>query len=388
MTLHAYTYQQYDSIYTYSSNLLLGYNNDEQLGSFQYNFMTEVRLTSYDPSFGGTPSIDSMVLYLDYTGTYGDTTPYVQQVTMYELNRDTSLTGINGEPNTDATIATFCDQTNPIATFLFTPNANDTMPIRVKLPIEFAQRFVTADALEHYDTLSVFLSKVFRGFYFVAGKPANGGEVCNFNYGDSTRMVLYYKNDTLSNQYVYEIDETSTRCNIFKRTYNPLIKYNLPGTEPDPTTEDTVFYVKCNNAFEGRIVIDNIQTWADSGNIAINKAILNVESADSNFSQSDKYAVNSGLSVIKIGDDGKYYGTDDYYIYTSASYTYQKYDTTTNSYPINVTRLLYKEIKAGNNQISLVLSPISNRTTPNRVILRGPTNASKLKLMITYTKLN
>ncbi|MCD6346212.1 MAG: DUF4270 family protein, partial [Bacteroidales bacterium] len=69
------------------SAVLLGETRGEAFGTAKASFMTQLRLSSNDVNFGDDIKLDSVVLFLNYLSSYGDTT-IVQNVRVYELSDD------------------------------------------------------------------------------------------------------------------------------------------------------------------------------------------------------------------------------------------------------------------------------------------------------------
>lgn len=383
--INTYTYQKADSIYLNPLNLLLGYNIDEKLGEFQNNFMTEVGLSSLNPSFGNNPIADSLTLFLDYTYAYGDTTQ-TQTISVYELKKGLSLNdpsnSIHGKFMSEANISEYYEPTL-ITTFEFTPNPADTAPIEVLMPKDFSDRFLNES---FYATQDTFQTSIFRGFYFVAEPTSTGGSINYFNIGDDTRMDLNYHNDTGDSTYIYYINSSTYRCNIFSRT--PSIDALPINSESDPSREYDLFYIKFNSAFEGKIEISGLQSWADTlGVFTLNKAMLDIYTEESETSTDELYYPLPPIEVLILNDQQER-------VYLSEYLDEQIYHDTLPDgygYHININQTLNYAIQNGDDKINLILTTDkeTNKSFANRMILKGALNKEHpLKLRLTYTKLN
>lgn len=388
-TLYTYTYQQYDSIYLNPVNLLLGYNVDDKLGSFQNNFMTEIGLSEFNVSFGENPVADNMILYLNYNSAYGDTIQ-TQTISVYELNKDLSLNdytnSIHGRPMADSVILEYYDSSKPITSFTFEPNPADTLSIKIVLPEDFKNRFLDTT---YYSSLDSFQMNVFRGFYFIAEPITDGGAISYFNISDSTRMELNYHNDEDTSTYTYLINNSSYRCNTFNRKSSTQINVLPTESEPDTDLVQEHFYVKFNNAFEGRIDITGLQTWADSGFYTINKAVLDIYTVEPEIDSI--YYPLPKLQVLKVNDNHERMFLNEYLAQSEyAKITHGELPDGF-GYHININYTLYDAIQNGDDKLSLILTTDreSNKSLANRMILKGAVNTEQpLKLRITYTKLN
>ncbi len=389
--IHTYSVQQPDSITLWPYYLLLGYCNDPALGQFQNNFMTEVSLTSFSTDFGDNPVADSLVLYLDYVAAYGDTTQ-TQNITVYELNKNLSLNdtaeSINRQPMEESVIAKYYDASKPLMTFSFRPNPADTMPLRIKLPNSLRDRLLDTSYYHSQDTFNL---KVFRGFYFVANIN-DGGAISYFVDDDSTRMELYYHDDTVKHAYVYDIYNETYKCNIFKRSYNPDIKVVPYKTTPDISYEQDLFYLKNNNALEGRIDISGLHTWADSGLFTINKAELILTVKPPETPSDSIYKHHASIMVFGIDSVFKRYYLGDYYDSYNQAYNSVPYDTVVDGYIVSLNYTIANAIKNGEDKVSLTIetdnsSIPANISLATRTLFLGAKAAEKpVKLKISYTK--
>jgi len=389
MVVNTYTYQQSDSIYFNPSNLLLGYSIDEKIGKFQNNFMTEVNLSSFNVDFGKNPVFDSLVLYLDYSFAYGDTTQ-TQNITVYELNKNMALNdtanSINGREMADAVISEYYDENLVVTTFSFTPRPGDSLPLTVKLPDEFGQKFLNE---EFYHTQDTFASNLFRGFYFIAEPLTQGGAISYFMSSGLTRLQMYYHNEEDTLSYMYNINNYTYRCNIFKREYNSDIKYLDMNAEPDTSKIQDLFYIKYNNAFEGRIEIKDLQNWKDSGNITINKALIDVYALEPQTVEDSIYYPMAALTVYKLNENNEklllqeYFGNNKYSKINYSDLPQGK------GYRINIKKTLFDAIHNGEETLTLLLTTdnVSNKSFANRFILKGAKNDIFPKLRITYVKI-
>ena len=253
------------------------------------------------------------------------------------------------------------------------------------MPPEFSNRFLDTT---YYHNQFAFSDSLFRGFYFVAKEVNNGGAISYFNIGDSTRMELHYHNNKDTSTYLYNINSSSYRCNIFERTINPDIKPIPAKTPPDGYEQEELFYIKHNNVFEGRIDITGLQSWADTLDyFTINKAILTIYAEQPVTPTDSLYYPLYPLNAYRVNDEFEKIYLEEYY---TTTYNGIGYDTISGGYQININKTLYKTIQNGDSTLSLILATDkqTNISFANRFILKGGGNTEKPILKVTYTKLN
>ncbi len=398
--LKAFTYESENKIFisTSHSNVLLGLCNDPILGQFQNNFITKVGIAPSNDIYDTViVEVDSLILYLNFNSSDGDTTE-IQDINIYELELDSDITDLNGVELYSHTLNGYY---NPkvLKTFPLQPRKswyNDNVnrsPIRVDLSKEqeLIDRLLIREiainedsSIYPYQNLTLFNEHILNGFYFEAVKNDKSGSVASLSK-DSTRMVMYYrvigdtKTDTTS--FIYDI-ASQPKANIFYRTFKEDLTYNKMYTDINRASEDTVIYIKNNNAFYTKIVIDDIGIWTqDSG--SINKAAIFLEFSEVIDTNTLFYPIGSLIAHRKVGSE----------LYPLFKHTSSKgivpiginFDRT--GYEIVITKEVQDMIKERENSITLVIKSAENYSTPRRVILNSPLkDESPMNFTITYTK--
>jgi len=400
MKINTYTVQRSDTIITSPGIFLLGQLNDPKIGSFYNNFMSEVDMPN--PDFGDNPIVDSLMFYMAYGTTYGDTNS-TQLINIYQLKLDTALRNIGGQPNTEEIHNTFIDKTTRLGVFSYIANPNDSI-IRVRLPKKLGEKLL--DSL-YYTSQDSFHRYLFRGLAFEAQKASGIGAVTSFSIGSTTRMELFYHNINDSDSVVYSsqtynIATATYHCNTYKRIYNTDIKFADFETIPDESIEQEHFYIKNNDAFESIIKISGLQTWKDSGYFAINKALLSLYPEEALTVEDSLFPPISNLEVWKIdtSDFSRTYLTEYYaggYKSISRSLLSEYYkNKSVWGYEIDIKNTLYSAIQNGEENLWLMVTTSNGATNPklnhfnaSRTVFKGAKNTENpLKLKIAYTKFN
>jgi hypothetical protein len=395
LVLNTYTSQKEDlislDIQNLANSMLLGYQIDEPFGTFQHNFMTEVKLYDNSPKFGINAVADSLIMYLNFSYAFGDTNQ-IQTITVYELNSDDTLRTINGKEMDESVISQYYNP-KPITTFSFRPSTSGAKSknVQIKFPKEYIAKFMDTS---QYASDEIFRTNVLNGFYFVANPVANRGAITYFSFNDSTHMALYYKNALgKSITYQYRLTSESYRCNIFKRIYNPEIQYLEYNEEGNPSIEQEYIYLKNSNSLEGRIEITGLDTWQDSGYFTLNKAILDVYAEYPQTEFDSMYFAPPALYIFKVGEDSARNFLSEYYNSKTGSFDPVKYDSLPNGYGYRfvINETLFNAIKAEEDKLSLMItaSPSANLASASRLKLLGAKHTENpIKLKITYTKFN
>ncbi len=396
----AYTYENENNIVVASSyaSVLLGYCNDPVLGQFQNNFITKVGITTTSEIYDSVIVIaDSLILYLDFYASDGDTT-MPQEINIYELELNSDINNLQGVELDNQTLDGYYNPNEPLTTFTLQPRTswyNDTVsrsPIRIDLSDkqDLIERLLTREIVINTDSLiypyqdvTVFNEHLLNGLYFEAVKNNESGSVAVINI-DSTRMAMYYRaigdatTDTLT--YVYPI-ATQSKANLYYRTFNEALVYNKMYTNIEMSVEDTSIYLKNNNAFYTRIVIDDIGEWDPL--VSINKASIFLECEEQIDSDTLFKPIESIVAYREIGSDK----------YLLAKHNDQEggpapiyYNSTKRGYEIVITGEMQDMIKEEESSIMLYVRSNENHFSSRRTILNSPLKENNpMKFIVTYS---
>ncbi|MCD6366708.1 MAG: DUF4270 domain-containing protein [Bacteroidales bacterium] len=352
------------------SKVLLGSYNDAVFGLAQASFATQFRLSSYDVDFGTNPVIDSLVLYLNYVGFYGDTTTS-QEIKIFQMAqdifRDSSYYSNEDMTDLSSTLA----QT----TTAFSPNNSGSL--NIKLDDNFGTNLIADSG--YYANNDTFLTQ-YKGLYITTTAVTANGAIIYFDpISENTKMTLYYHNDSEDSlSFDFLINENCAYFNIFSHDYTGTSFEN--DINQDTATDD--IYIQAMGGVKAKIDLDELLTWKDSGNIAINKAELVLTINDIN-SDMQLFAPPERLLLEIVDDIDGFDGPIDYFM--DNAYFDGYYDETTNSYSFNIARHVQEIITGEETNSSLYIFPESNKVSAERTVLSN-NGTNRIKLNITYTK--
>ena len=371
---------------------LLGSFTDPLFGNTTIDFATQFRLQSY-PNYGTNPVADSIKLYMYYRLIYGDTvTP--QRFRVYEL-----------ESSVDADEDYFQDvdlknlaSNNLLADIEYIPRVRvdsttaDTFYQLITIPIDISlgEKLVNADSTQMVNN-DVFL-EFFKGLYIETEKQTQeGGAILTLEAASSdnfqgSALLLYYNNDenkaetepdTLTAAYV--ISEFSARVNRITHDYSGTpFEANLNSE----TVQDSLIYVQSNGGLQSKIFIEDLSNWSDSVNTAINKAEL-IFQIDTLASDIEKYPPPSQLLFTVIGEDGGEFLPIDY-VFSPAFYGGALNEDY--SYRFNITQHVQQMIEGQADNYGFFLTTARKSSEANRVVIKGSTSKTGIRLVISYSK--
>jgi hypothetical protein len=260
----------------------------------------------------------------------------------------------------------------------------------VPLDISLGERLINADSLQLINN-DVFL-EFFKGLYFETEKIANEvgailtlDELTTSDYL-GTGLVLYYNND--ENNSAEETDtmfipllvsEFSARVNSMEHDYsNTPFEDNLNSE----LVEDSLIYVQATGGLKSRILIEDLESWKDSINTAINKAELIFE-VDTFASDIKNFALPSQLLFTVVDEEGNEFLPIDY-VFDPAYYGGAIGEDYT--YRFNITQHLQEIIEGSADNYGFFLTPANKNNEARRVVLKGSKSKTGIKLVITYSK--
>lgn len=376
---------------------LFGTFNDPLFGKTTADFACQFRLTGYPDSIKDISTkaqIDSLVLHLLYMENYGDTiTP--QRLKVYELAsslnidskyyQDINLKGLSkGELLADYSYVPkfkLDSLTSDYGSTKAAPKDTVIQEISIKLNTSLLNKLLAADSLSWSDN-DKFL-QYFKGLYVEAGDLNQGGAVMKiFTLAAGSNMSIHFhtsKTDSL--RYVYNINDNSARVNRFAHNYsNTAFAANLDKTD----IPDSLIYLQTTGGLRTKILIPDLGTWSDSTNFAINRAEL-IFQVDSTITDLTKFIPAEQLVLTAIDKDGKEYFPSD--LAFSSLYYGGTYNSKDKTYRFNIAKHMQEVIEKKKENYGFYLSTAYRSSTFRRVVLKGATSKTGIKLEIAYSKI-
>jgi len=368
-TLKAYTVFE-DSLSTDERTVsLLGSYTDPVFGRADASFLTQIRLSTTNVTFGTTPVADSIVLYLDYSSYYGDTNT-LQNVSVYEIENSIF---IDSSYYSNLNISNY----TLLANYSYYPHPNDTS-IAIKLDSSLAQRFLNANP-DSLDDNTLFINW-FKGLYLKTQPILSNGAIIYFDLlSTRSKVTLYYHNDTVSNKFDFLINSSCARVNLFEHDYTTSTINSIIG---DSLASDSLIYMQAMSGLMSKIKIPYLASLKNDSTIAIVRAelIIPVDNYDATF-----YKTPTKLLLVSYNSSGTYSFLPDYLV--NSSYFGGTYYSGDNTYRFNISRYVQQLVDNSITNYGLALFVNDNRVSANRVILRGPKCKNNgMRLSITYLK--
>jgi hypothetical protein len=384
------------------SACLLGTFNDPVFGTTSASIFTQLRLSNLSPSFGTSPTLDSLVLYLPYSGSYQAETMGDLQVKVYEVDQKMYIDSVY---YSDRLLSY---KPNLLADLTFTPKPKDSVTINgVKYPpmLQIKLNSTLGNALLASNSTNLLNNDNFTDFFrglFIKAMPLsttqeNKGSILYFNLLSSyANMSLYYKknsNDTISNKFNFVINDKCAKYTNFNH-------YGYIGSGGTLAAKDTlkkqigaVGYVKDTTLGQKKLYLQSmggvkvnfkftyLRDLIKNQKIVINEAVLVIKNDDID----DKNTPPSLLTVLKKLASGKTEFLPD--IYEGAAFFGGSYNSTTKEYRMRITRYFQDMLNTTTPDYGLVMLIDSRRTTANRFVFKGTDKSltGRMKLELKYT---
>lgn len=390
MTLTAHS-ELVDSLRTNNTSVnLLGSYYDPIFGTTTANLYTQFLISSSGIDFGENPVLDSLVVFFNYNGFYGDiTTP--QTIRVYELSEALSIDSSYYSNQSMSHYETL------LAEKTFQPKPYDSVMIdSVKyapflrfnisnLTDELGYKFLNADT-SNYESYEKFL-ELFHGLYFEAEHVSNSGSIMYFDLLTTfSQMILYYKNDENDSLgYFFPLNEYCARFHNFAHNdyENASQEFKDQVLNGDTLLGKNSLYLQSLGGVKTKINLPFINGWKNSGNLyGINEAILIVNNKEAYI---ENYEPPTDLVILKILEDGTYNFLPGYY--NGVEYFGGNYDSTNNQYRFRITKYLQDLISTDELNNGLYLTVSGGSVKANRIKISGydTTSIERIKLNVKYT---
>lgn len=375
-TLKAYTVFE-DSLSTDERTVsLLGSYTDPVFGRTDASFITQIRLSSSNVTFGTSPVADSIVLYLDYSSYYGDTNT-LQNVSVYEIE-NSIYSDSTYYSNLD--INDYTPTNLLLANYSYYPRPNDTSKvISIKLDSSLAKKIVDTANTSYLIDNTVFINW-FKGLYLKTQPINSNGAIIYFDLLSAlSKVTLFYHNNTDTLKFDFLINSSCARVNLFSHDYSGTSINSIIG---DSLTSDSLIYMQAMSGLMSKINIPYLSNLKKDSTIAIVRAelIIPVDNYDATF-----YKTPTKLLLVSYNSSGTYSFLPDYMV--NSSYFGGTYYSSDNTYRFNISRYAQQLVDSSVNNYGLALFVNDNRVSANRLIIRGPKCKNNgMRLSITYLK--
>jgi hypothetical protein len=383
-----------------TSDALIGTYLDPVFGKTNASLYTQLRLYSFNPSFGNNPHIDAVILSLVYDSAYYGQTPFVPQninvsrinatfnnATAYYSNDSLSV-GPDLASNLSF-IATPFDSLRISGTAL-------SPQLRIPLELSFGQDILNQQGSPNLADSASFQNYL-QGLYITTqnttGLNTGEGNILSFKMADAgTGLTLYFHNDssTASSSVSFSFFfNTVSRFSNFKHNYSisdPILASQLGNTPP---AQNDVVFIQPMAGTRVKIEMPYLMNWLSDGKIAINQAELVVKINIASSYPLTPFSPPTNLTLYGINDDGSVYTLPDTYLNYNPTYSGGVFDPSVYEYSFNIARYIQQVLDGKLHNNGIYLTVYNEFINPQRIVVGGGGKNSlyQMKLKITRTKL-
>lgn len=359
------------------NSVLLGQIDDSRFGKAKAAFYTEFGLTKNDFDFGANPVLDSVVLVLNQTKSYGPLNSFFD-INIYEIS---STLNVDDSYKNNAV---FNVKPNPLASVSNFKFAEDATSVRIPLSSSFGNNLVSnfgTDIMESSDNFKEF----FKGMYVSVNTINGDGIVSLALRNEDTKLQVYYHSDTQTDtSYSYNISAKEVSINQYVNDRNGSAA--LMALENDVMD---VCYVSSMSSFKTEITFPDLSSLK---NIIVNKADLIVFQEDYGVGGSVDFSEPNNLFLFQNLGDSTVDFLPGFSLNNASDFGGSKKlvevnGQNVNSYTFHITQYVQSLINGTAKSEKVFLNNITNNEA-NRIVVNGGLHATMpMSLKIIYTKI-
>ena len=396
LTIVANTVKE-DSIFAENLSISpIGAMDDPTFGKTYAGVYTRVLLASNNIDLGDSLVFDSLVLTLDYSGSYGDLS-MLQSLVVYEMgeqlstdetyysNKEFTLDGEIGRKdnfihNLDDDVVVLGDTLSP--------------HLRIRLDSTFGENLMNQSGQSTLQDNASFFDYL-NGIYITADTNVLGEGMPYFDLISLslTRLRLYYsnsENDSLELQFFLSGGNDGIRVNHYSHDYSGSVAE--PYLTSSNASGDSILFVQSMSGIVGRYEVPYLKNL---GNILINKAELVITQVEDPSTGEDSTFTSPGTMTL-VPEDGDFVGPvilDQFIPNFFGGDKECEVDTTSTEYcryKFNLARQMQAILDndTGANTAIWIKTFPSSRIA-DRVVIGGTDHSNgDIKLNLTYTKID
>lgn len=370
---------------------VLANSADPQFGRSYSAMATEINLPVNGLDLGDGLQIDSIVLALDYFGSYGQNDQPVD-IVVYELDQEIEGS-VNYLTNTQLVVKT--PVLGRIDNVVYAPqDSTDTQfgkvapQLRLRLDDAFGQRLLGQSGGVNF-TDDATWQQYFKGVLIATDQSKAGNGAAYFDLvNDNSHLAIHYRTDTAEGlRVLFPISSLAQRVNIYQHN---TIGSASDGLEQSVQPEgDSLLYLKAMGGTRIRVEIEGLE---NIDTVAVNRAELVFTQTLDPDDVINNYEPPAELILFRIDDNGQSILmtdlTDEPSGHFGGSVEIDPDNSNRVRYVFNIARWAQRVMRGEITNNGLYLNVVSGNVLSDRVILGGGTHSSDgLEFRIIYTKI-
>lgn len=362
------------------NKLLIGTCTDPVFGKTSASSALQFSISSY-PVFLDSLIADSVLIYLPYSFNneiqeyYGEKNSS-QTIQVYELNENIKYDSIyftNKNPES------MYSPDKLIGTATLSPYSKNDTILSIKLNQATVDKLFGADDAV-YNTTTNFL-EYFNGIYVKTTGDDN--VIVKYSINDYTRMTMYYHYPSTPDI----VEDYSLSANLGFCAHLNMFNHDYAGTEVlSNVNSDSIAYIQSMQGLKAKVEFPYIKDFEKLGNISIYRAELTVNTEDQAITNTSLYPAIQNIVAMGATETGTFFYLPEY-INSSSVYVSEAL-TDNGSYRFDIASQLSDYINGTTDNNGLYLFSNNGSEVFNRSIITGGKHSNKIRLILSYSKLN
>lgn len=357
---------------------ILGQIDENRFGKSKASFYTEFSLTKNAFDIGNNPVLDSVVLVLNQTNSYGSLENETE-INVYELTQNLSNDIVY---NNNVVLNVVGNTLATIPSFKFKKGATS---LRIPLKNSFGSNLLDVfetNVMENSDNFKAF----FKGLYVTVATTNGDGFVYLNLKNDKTKIELYYHSDTETNaSYSYTVNSSDIAINQY-------VNNGLGGEASFASTNSNNQEFAYISSMSGYRTLLEFPDLTSLKNVIINKAELVIYQADYGNTESTSFSEPNQLFLLQNIQDTTVNFLPDFNIknqdpFGGKNKLVEINGENTKAYTFHITKYVQSLVNESAASKKLYLTDRSNNEG-NRLKIGGSQHTNfPIELNIVYTKL-
>jgi hypothetical protein len=376
---------------------ILGQFTDPVFGQTSAHFYTDLSVASPVQSYGPSPEIDSVVLFLKFTDYYGKNTKLrsLMRFEVFEIVNEMPAPPAEGYSIFNTNFPVVPQALGAIETAPLFPNeGTDGLVLKIRLNPTLGTRFLEKDSLNAGNIRSIIKGLKVQATCLTPG--SGNGALMRFQLNSTVSGIrIYYHTANQSGQVVRTTTASSSALHVNSVAYNrgsavPDLLQKLQNPQFDYSAAPNL-YIQPFQGIRVALNIPGLDSLKNTGPKVVNRAELIVPVAE----DAPEFGRPNSLIIYTLNEQGQFQLLSDIlfadqYNLSLSTFFGGFYDANKKEYRFRITRHIHEILNGSlpNKTLWLDYSITNKNSSLPRVVLRGPKDPqNKLRIELSLTSI-
>jgi hypothetical protein len=376
---------------------VLGQFSDPIFGQTSAHFYTDLSVASPVQSYGPSPEIDSVVLFLKFSDFYGKNTKLrsLMRFEVFEIIEDMPAPPTGGYTTFNTSFPVYPQALGIKETAPLFPNeGTDGLVLKIRLNPALGTRFLEKDSLNSGNIRSILKGLKVQATCLSAG--IGNGALMRFQLNSTVSGIrIYYHTANQSGQVVRVTTASSSALHVNSVTHDrslavPDLIQKLQNAQFDYSAAPNL-YIQPFQGIRVALNIPGLDSLKNMGPMVVNRAELIVPVAE----DAPEFGRPNSLIIYTLNDQGQFQLLSDVlfadqYNLSLSTFFGGFYDANKKEYRFRITRHIHEILNGSlpNKTLWLDYSITNKNSNLPRVVLRGPQDPqNKLRIELSLTSI-